>query len=147
MDQGLNRRTLSAGLIAAAFSGGLTQLAAAQEEGVDTSTAQTGYVVVRAWNLVPGTDYAAFTLKVQEGYVPIIRSVEGFVQYFFANPGDNQHLAVAVFTNKEGAQASTVAAQDWSAQNLAGIVDGGPIAVVEAEVWLTASQLAVSSKV
>ncbi len=143
----LNRRGFGAAMLLGALAGGLQHVASAQDSGDAAVSAQTGYVTVRAWKLVEGTDYAAFTKLVQEGYVPIIQSVEGFVQYFFANPGDNQHLAIAVFTTKEGAEASTAAAKDWTAATLGGIVDGGPLAVVEAEIWLTATQLAVSSRV
>jgi hypothetical protein len=145
------RRTFSAAVLAAAFAGGMTRVAAAQDatpaagEGSGKETA--GYVAVRHWKLTEGTDYAEFTRKVAEGYVPIIQAVEGFVDYYFANPGNGEHVAIAIFTSKAGAEASTEAAKDWSTTNLQGIVDGPPLSVIEAEIWLTATPLGVESRV
>jgi hypothetical protein len=146
--QGSTRRMFSAAMLAAAFGAGAVRVAAADATpAADAATETSGYLVVRHWQLVAGTDYAAFTEKVRTGYVPILREVEGFVAYYFANPGDDEHVAVAIFTSKEGADASTVAARDWTAANLAGVVEGDPLAVIEAEIWMTASPLGVESRV
>ncbi|MFM9106211.1 MAG: hypothetical protein ACKOWF_05885 [Chloroflexota bacterium] len=142
-----SRRVFSAGLLAAAFGAGLTRAASAQDAtpAAGSGAETAGHIVVRLWTLAPGTDYAEFARKVEEGYLPIIQAIEGFVSYYFANPGDGQHLAVAVFTSKAGADASTAAAMDWSAANLQGVLEGAP-EVIEAEIWISATPLGVESR-
>ncbi|MGI9252939.1 MAG: hypothetical protein ACR2J8_04280 [Thermomicrobiales bacterium] len=145
-----NRRGFNAALLAAAFGGSLSRAALAADAtptpATDASSEEAGHIVVRRWKLAAGVDYAAFTKSVQEGYVPIIQQVEGFVAYYFANPGEGEHMAVSVFATKAGADASTVAAKDWSAANLQGVVEGPPIEVIEAEIWMNATPLGVESK-
>ena len=147
---GTSRRSFSAAMIASALGMGAIKMAGAQDSTpvASASNGETaGHVVVRRWKLAAGTDYAEFTRKVANGYVPIIQQVEGFVSYYFANPGNDEHLAVAVFTSKAGADASTEAATDWSAENLQGVVDGPPLDVIEAEIWLSATPLGIESRV
>lgn len=147
-EQTASRRAVSAGLLAAAFGAGMIRVAAAQDATPDAGSGDetAGYIVVRRWTLAPGTDYAKFASMVQEGYVPILQQVEGFVSYYFANPGNDQHVAVAVFTSKEGADASTAAAKDWSAAHLQGITQGDP-EVIAAEIWISATPLGTESRV
>jgi len=145
-----SRRTFSGALAAAAFAAALPAMAQDGEECaaplLDEAPDDANYVVVRRWKLKPGVDYAEFTRLVRDGYVPIIQKVEGFVAYYFARPGEGEHMAVAIFTSKEGAAESTAAAETWTAANIADLVDGPPVDVTEAEIWMNATKDDVASR-
>lgn len=151
-----SRRTFGGAMAAAALAaaGAIPAMAQDDAECLEPAAADApadapddaSYVVVRRWKLKPDVDYAEFTQLVKEGYVPIIQQVEGFVAYYFANPGDGGHMAVAIFTSKEGAEASTVAAEEWTAANIADLVDGPPVEVTEAEIWMNATPDDVASR-
>ena len=65
-------------------------------------------------------------LRVENEFVPLLRSTDGFVEYHIAQPGDNELFTVSVFETEEGAEASRIAAADWVNANLAHLVDGPP---------------------
>ena len=147
-----SRRTFSGAMVAAALGAAGAIPATAQDDEecaapvLDEAPDDANFVVVRRWKLKPEVDYAEFTRLVKDGYVPILQQVEGFVAYYFANPGGGEHMAVAIFTSKEGAEASTVAAEEWTAANIADLVDGPPVDVTEAEIWMNATPDDVASR-
>lgn len=94
----------------------------------------SGYLVTRRYHLKPGATYEELTRRVNEGFVPIIREVPGFVEYLFAEPGDGTHLAVSIFADQAGADESTQRARGWAEEAVGELVElpafevvGGPI--------------------
>jgi hypothetical protein len=51
---------------------------------------------------------------VDERFVPMLRDVAGFVAYYWVDTKDGTVVAVAVFEDREGAEASTKRAMDYS---------------------------------
>ena len=117
-----------------AVGAGRASAAAAMQATPTTGSGRAGYLVVRRYNLKPDADYAELTRRVNEGFVPIIRDVPGFVEYLFVEPGDGTHLAVSIFTDQAGADESTARATGWSEANVTEFVElpafsvvGGPV--------------------
>ncbi len=71
---------------------------------------------------------------VESGFLPILRSVPGFLEYFLVET-DEGLTSISVFTDEAGAEESTRRAADWVEQNLAGFFNGPPT-VTAGNVWL-----------
>ena len=66
------------------------------------------------------------TRQVNEGFLPIVSSVPGFVAYFVVNAGNGTVASVSVFDSQEGAEASNQKAASWVQDNLASMMQGPP---------------------
>lgn len=78
-------------------------------------------------------DSAETGRRVQEGFVPILKSIAGFVSYTFADAGNGVMVSTSVFTDRAGAEESTVRAAAWVEENLAELLPNPP-AVTAGEV-------------
>jgi hypothetical protein len=74
------------------------------------------------------------TAAVESGFVPIVREVPGFLDYFLVET-DEGPLSISVYTDSAGAEESTRRAADWVQQNIADIF-AGPPTVATGNVWL-----------
>jgi hypothetical protein len=74
------------------------------------------------------------TAAVGSGFIPILRHVPGFLEYFLVET-DERVASISVFADRAGAQESPRRAADWVQQNLAGFVTGPPT-VTTGSVWL-----------
>jgi hypothetical protein len=83
------------------------------------------YVTIRRYK-VPPQSTAKVTRRVQEGFVPIISKLPGFVEYFWTSAGENEMFSVNVFTDRAGAEGSVRAAADWVRKSLASLVPSPP---------------------
>ncbi len=63
---------------------------------------------------------------VEEGFVPIVSSVPGFVAYYVISEGDGTVFSINIFENESGAEESTHMAADWVEENFATLVPSGP---------------------
>jgi hypothetical protein len=79
------------------------------------------YAVVRRYTLKAG-GVRELVGRVEREFVPIIRSVPGFVSYTFLEGGQEWGRdvlsTVSVFTNREGAEESVRRAAKWVGENL-----------------------------
>jgi quinol monooxygenase YgiN len=66
--------------------------------------------------------------RVEEGFVPLIRDMAGFVSYFVLVPSDrdNEIVSVSVFEDQQSALESNRQATDWVAQNLSELLVPAP---------------------
>jgi hypothetical protein len=110
------RRAALPGLGAAAVAAvtGLRQAANVRARQATPSAGTAGYLVTRRYRLKPGATYEELTRRVNEGFVPIIQDVPGFVEYLLIEPGDGTHLAVSIFADQAGADESTQRARGWA---------------------------------
>ena len=124
-------------------SGGLAVLlasgvipAAAQEASPMAGTPAAGraYLANRLYQLAPGHTMEELAGVVESGFLPIIRQVPGFLEYFLVETGEGV-LSISVFTDQGGADESTARAADWVQQNLTGFFTGPPT-VTTGSVWL-----------
>ncbi len=83
------------------------------------------YAALRWYNVEPGL-VNEMARRVQEGFVPIVRSGPGFVGYYLINAGNNVVVTVSIFENRAGAEASHRMAADWVAKNLISVILGPP---------------------
>ena len=123
-------------------SGGLAALlvssiipAAAQEASPMAGTAaDRAYLAIRQYELAPDHTMEELHAAVESGFMPIVRDVPGFQEYFLVET-DQGVISISVFTDQAGAEESTARAADWVGQNLAGFFAGPPV-VTTGSVWL-----------
>jgi hypothetical protein len=83
------------------------------------------YVTVRRYEGV--SDPSEVARHVNEGFLPIISEVSGFVDYYFADAQDGVMISVSVFEDQSGAEESNRRAADYIAQqNLASLMPNPP---------------------
>jgi hypothetical protein len=121
--------------LAALLAGNLLP-AAAQETSpaAGTAEAERPYVVVRQYQFAPGHTMADLIDAVTTGFIPIVREVPGFIEYFFVETTDGV-LTIGVFKDPAGAEESTQRAADWIEENLTGFY-AGPPTVTTGTIWL-----------
>jgi hypothetical protein len=82
------------------------------------------YVAVRRFEGV--TDPKKAGQLVDEGFVPIISEIPGFVAYYWVDAGDGVMVSTSVFEHKEAEEKSTFLAGEFHAQHLAALVPNPP---------------------
>jgi hypothetical protein len=121
----LSRRSavmrLGSGGLAALLAGSLVP-AAAQEASPMAGTPAAGRTMEELIGLV------------ESGFMPIVKQVSGFQDYFLVETGEGV-ISISVFADQAGAEESTARAADWVQQNLTGFFTGPPT-VTTGSVWL-----------
>jgi len=64
--------------------------------------------------------------KVQEGFVPLISAMPGFIEYQWVDLGQGAMLSISVFETLETAIDSNHAASSWVAKNLPAVMASAP---------------------
>ncbi|QKW07974.1 hypothetical protein HUT18_17850 [Streptomyces sp. NA04227] len=82
------------------------------------------YAVVRRYEGV--TDPVEAGRRVDEGFVPLLRQVPGFVAYYWIDAGDGVMVSVSVYDNQAGADESVRRAADFVRNNLASLLPHPP---------------------
>jgi quinol monooxygenase YgiN len=82
------------------------------------------YTVVRRYE--GATDPAEAARRVQEGFVPLIRQVPGFVAYYAVDAGGGVIVSISVFEDQAGSEESTKRAADFVRANLAPLLPNPP---------------------
>ncbi|MCX4577153.1 hypothetical protein OHB41_29065 [Streptomyces sp. NBC_01571] len=82
------------------------------------------YAAVRRYEGV--TDAAETARLVNEGFVPLMRQVSGFVAYYWIDAGDGVMVSTSVFQNQAGADESNARAADFVRDNLASLLPNPP---------------------
>jgi hypothetical protein len=74
------------------------------------------------------TDAAEIARKAKEGFVPLVREVDGFGGYYLVDGGDGVMYTITVAESQDGVEESARKAADWIAENedVAALVDGAP---------------------
>ncbi|MFD9367729.1 hypothetical protein ACFWA6_08460 [Streptomyces sp. NPDC060020] len=82
------------------------------------------YAAVRRYEGV--TDPAEAGRLVDEGFVPIMRQVPGFVAYYWVDAGHGVMVSTSVFQDRTGADESIERAADFVRENLASLLPNPP---------------------
>ncbi|MEF9908179.1 hypothetical protein [Streptomyces sp. P9-A2] len=82
------------------------------------------YAAVRRYEGV--TDPVAAGRLVNEGFVPLMRQVSGFVAYYWVDAGDGVMVSTGVFQDQAGAEESISKAADFVRENLASMLPNPP---------------------
>jgi hypothetical protein len=82
------------------------------------------YAAVRRFEGV--TDPQRVAKVAQEGFVPIISEMPGFVAYYLVDAGDGVTIATSVFEHKDAEEQSTFLAGEFIAEHLAPLMPNPP---------------------
>ena len=82
------------------------------------------YVAVRRYDGV--SDSQKVAQLVDEGFIPIISEMPGFVAYYLANAGDGVVVSTSVFEHKDAEEQSNFRAGEFVAEHLAPLLPNPP---------------------
>jgi hypothetical protein len=82
------------------------------------------YATVRRYEGV--TDPSEVRRQVEEGFVPIISEMPGFVAYYFVDAGDGVMVSTSVFEHKDAEEQSNWRAGEFVAQHLEPLLPNPP---------------------
>ena len=82
------------------------------------------YVAVRRYE--GATDPQKVGQLVDEGFVPIISELPGFVAYYVVDAGDGVVVSTSVFEHKDAEEQSTFLAGEFVAEHLAPLLPNPP---------------------
>jgi heme-degrading monooxygenase HmoA len=91
------------------------------------------YVAIRRQKIQPGLIDEAVR-RVEDGLVPIISSVPGFVEYDVVQVGEDVGITISVFETQEQTEESNRRAAEWVKQNLVPLAAGPHEIVAVGEV-------------
>jgi hypothetical protein len=84
------------------------------------------YAAFRRGKVNPGASVNELARRIQEGNVPTLRNLPGFVEYTFVNLGNDEGMSINVFETKEAAEESNRLSVEWVRQNLADLMPSPP---------------------
>jgi hypothetical protein len=82
------------------------------------------YVAVRRYEGV--SDSQKVAQLVDEGFIPIISEMPGFVAYYLVNAGDGVIVSTSVFEHKDAEEQSNFRAGEFVAEHLAHLLPNPP---------------------
>ncbi|MFJ9419379.1 MULTISPECIES: hypothetical protein [unclassified Streptomyces] len=82
------------------------------------------YAAVRRYEGV--TDPVETGRLVNEGFVPLMRQVPGFVAYYWIDAGEGVMISTSVFQDQAGAEESILRAVDFVRDHLAALLPNPP---------------------
>jgi hypothetical protein len=82
------------------------------------------YVTVRRYDGV--SDSQKVAQLVDEGFIPIISEMPGFIAYYFVDNGDGVMISTSVFEHKDAEEQSNFRAGQFVAENLAPLLPNPP---------------------
>ena len=82
------------------------------------------YATVRRYEGVSNPTEAA--QRVNEGFVPLISQIPGFVAYYWVDAGGGVMISTSVFQDQASAEESNRSAADYVRQNLVSVLPNPP---------------------
>jgi hypothetical protein len=82
------------------------------------------YATVRRYEGV--TNPGEATRRVNEGFVPLISQIPGFVAYYWVDAGSGVMISTSVFQDQASAEESNRRAADYVRQNLVSVLPNPP---------------------
>jgi hypothetical protein len=64
--------------------------------------------------------------QIDEGFVPVIRNIPGFVAYYVVDTGTGIVISFSIFEDQTGAEQSAAAARDYIKENVASLFPNPP---------------------
>jgi hypothetical protein len=99
---------------------------AGQAPRAGESTAEGLHAVIRRYEGLDPRSIDEVARRVNEGLVPIISQIPGFVAYCALDAGSGVVASITVFEDRAGADESTRKAAGWVKQHLAALVPNPP---------------------
>lgn len=82
------------------------------------------YATIRRYEGV--TDPREVARRVDEGFVPLISQIPGFLAYYWVDAGDSVMVSTSIFDEQASAKESNQRAADWAQQNIATLLPNPP---------------------
>ena len=92
------------------------------------------YAAIRRYKIKPGSANE-ITQRGQEGFVPLISGMPGFVAYYGVFTENNEIVTVSIFEDQAGEEESTRQAAEWVKQNIAEFIEGLPEVTTGSVDW------------
>jgi hypothetical protein len=73
---------------------------------------------------------AELARRVQDGFVPLVRQMQGFRGYYLLDGGPDVLITISMFDSADAALASNVSAADWVRNNVLEFTRGLPEVMV-----------------
>lgn len=83
------------------------------------------YASIRRYNVEPGS-VEEIARRVQDGFVPIITKIPGFLSYCVVDAGDGVVASISIFESRDAAQQSNREAANYVRANLAEFFPSAP---------------------
>jgi hypothetical protein len=83
------------------------------------------YAAIRRYHTDPDS-LDEVVRQVNEGFVPVISEMSGFVAYFALDAGQGEFGTVSVFEDQQSAEESNRVAEDWVNENLGELLPTPP---------------------
>ena len=83
------------------------------------------FAVIRHYHFNP-KDGAEIDRRISEEFVPIVKSANGFVRYYWLDTGDGEGASLSVFKDKAGADESVHLAADYVKEHLSKLLTQKP---------------------
>ena len=91
------------------------------------------YASIRRYKTAQGKA-AELAQRVNQGFLPIISNVEGFVAYYVVDGGNDVVASISIFQDPVAAEESNRVAAEWVKDNIASLVSGTPEIVAGAVI-------------
>src|SRR5215218_3061870 len=104
---------------------GNAQQGSREVEQIDQAAAQP-YAVIRRYTGLDPHAMDEVTRQINEGLVPILSQLPGFVAYFALHTGGDVVASISVFENRAGADESSRRVAAWVKEQLADLVPYPP---------------------
>jgi hypothetical protein len=78
------------------------------------------------------TDIDELSELVQDGFLPVVESVPGFVAYYVVDAGDGVASSITICEDRTGVDESTSRAAEWVEEHALDFIESGPAVVVGA---------------
>jgi hypothetical protein len=83
------------------------------------------FAAIRRYHTDPDS-VGEVTRRVNEGFVPLISEMSGFVAYLALDAGQGEYGTVSVFEDQASAEESNRVAEEWVAENLRELLPSPP---------------------
>ena len=84
------------------------------------------YAAIRRGKANPGSSVNEVARRIQDGIMPTLRNLPGFVAYSFVKLRDDEGISISVFETQEAAEESNRLSVDSARQNLADLMQAPP---------------------
>jgi hypothetical protein len=125
---GINRRSVLLGggvALATLLPRGPAGWDVSAQEGTSDDTNDL-FLVIRRYRLAPETTIREVVQQTEQGFVPILRQISGFVAYYNVDLGNGEGATISLFSSQASAEESTAQAATWVQANLADLIAGPP---------------------
>ena len=83
------------------------------------------YASIRRYVVHPGS-MEKIAKQVNDGFLPILHSIPGFVAYYIVDIGHGIGISISIFEDQDGAERSAAEAKEYIRENLASLFPNLP---------------------